>query len=80
MPEKKIIEEFDERFVFIPPPESHISGGTLLKPYEIKSSVSVGEIKSFILQVRSEAIKEMKQKILKHSARIPKGVLADLLS
>lgn len=32
--------EFDEKFVKVPSPEKHWTGGTLLRPFEIKGSVA----------------------------------------
>ncbi len=39
-------KEFSDKFIFIPPPEPHESGGTLLMPYEIRGSTA--DIKRFI--------------------------------
>lgn len=50
---ERVLRKFAEKYVFVPPPESHDSGRILLRPFEIKGSVA--EIKSFITQVYKEA-------------------------
>jgi hypothetical protein len=40
MSKEELVKEFRSRFVFDPPAEPHSSGGTLLRPYEIRGSVA----------------------------------------
>ena len=55
--------EFDEKFVYVPPPESHESGGTLLRPHEWKGEVTIGNVKSFIEQLLSRHTQELRKGI-----------------
>lgn len=56
-------KEFDEKFVYIPPPEQskHYEGRVLLRPYEIKGSVH--DIKSFIRSTLKDQAREIREKI-----------------